>query len=558
VVTTNALGTVYGPDQTLATQALYGTAAVLASKATAPGIPGAIFSMLGNPALNDSDHTAFQAMVTGSVGSGVIASGTGANNTGIWAESGTNGRMLMVRAGMTAPGYCGSGTTVGTFATLSDPVYAGDDTIAFLGTLVKTGTVTVANNIGIWASTSGSLALVARIGDPASDASGSTSASSPVFAKLTQFALPEQGGIIVVATLQTGVGGATAANSQGIWAMDATGVLKRIIGTGDALTISGSARTVFSLTIFNAPATATGQTRHFNPLGDVICKAGFANGSSGVLRLEPTASGRYAATAVVLTKDPAPGIPGAIFSVLGNPIVTDSNHTAFQATVTGSATAGIIASGSAANNSGIWADSGTHGRMLIVRTGTTAPGYAGSGPAVGTFATLSDPVYADDDAVAFLGTLVKTGGVTVANNTGVWATASGSLALVARTGDPAPDASGSTSASSPVFAVFSQFVLPSRGGVIVFATLKTGVAGVVAANSQGIWAVDASGVLKQIIRTGAALTVNGSAKIVSSLMVFNAPAYPAGQTRHFNNSGDLIYKVIFSDSSSGVVQSVFP
>jgi len=215
---------------------------------------------------------------------------------------------------------------------------------------------------------------------------------------------------------------------------------------------------------------------------------------------------------------------------------------------------------------GIWADSGTNGHTLIVRTGsaTPAPGYAGSRTTVGTFATLSDPVYADDDSIAFLGTLVKTGTVAVANCTGIWATTSGSLALVARVGDPAPDASGTTFGSSPVFSVLTQYVLPNQGGVIILATLKAGTAlapaagGVVAANSQGIWAVDTTGVLKQIIRTGSGLTVNGSAKTVSSLTIFNTPAAATGQTRHFDNPGDLMFKATFTDGSAAIMQSVFP
>jgi len=50
-----------------------------------------------------------------------------------------------------------------------------------------------------------------------------------------------------------------------------------------------------------------------------------------------------------------------------------------------------------------------------------------------------------------------------ANNTGIWVSASGSLALVARVGDVAPDAAGAVSGSSPVFGTSPQFVLPEQG-----------------------------------------------------------------------------------------------
>lgn len=273
------------------------------------------------------------------------------------------------------------------------------------------------------------------------------------------------------------------------------------------------------------------------------------------------ATGAMFGTSVILaTKTAIPGMPGATFSALGNPAINDLDHTAFQATLTG--TSGGIAITST-NNSGIWADTGTNGRQLIARTGSSAPGYDSisplyTGSSVGVFGTLSDPVYANNDAVAFLGTLPVAGSVTSANKTGIWATTSGSLTLVARAGDPAPDASGSITANSPVFSSFSQFVLPDQGGVIFLATLVTGTGGVLATNNQGIWAVDTNGVLKQIIRTGSALTVNGSTKIISTVAIFNAPAASTGQARHFNSPGDLTYKVTFTDGVSGFVQSVFP
>ena len=67
-----------------------------------------------------------------------------------------------------------------------------------------------------------------------------------------------------------------------------------------------------------------------------------------------------------------------------------------------------------------------------------------------------------------------------------------------------------------------------------------------------------NGLLKEIICTGDGLTVNGSAKIISGLAIFNAPGSSTGQTRHFNNPGDLIYKATFTDGSTAFVESVFP
>ena len=267
-----------------------------------------------------------------------------------------------------------------------------------------------------------------------------------------------------------------------------------------------------------------------------------------------TALPMYGTTVLLDNKTAVPGIPNGSFKTFGIPVENDLDHIAFQATVTGS---GVFSTGGTANNSGIWAQSGTNGLGLIARTGSNAPGYDGITP-VGTFAVLSDPVYSGSDAVAFLGTLVTGSTITATNKTGIWATTSGTLALVARAGDFAPDMNGNSGPGSPVFSTFSQFVLPEQGGVVMAATLVSGTGGVVSANNQGIWAVDTSGVLKQVIRKGDALTFNGKAKTLAGLTIFNAPAASTGQTRHFNYPGDLLYTATFSDGTTGIVQTVFP
>jgi hypothetical protein len=64
--------------------------------------------------------------------------------------------------------------------------------------------------------------------------------------------------------------------------------------------------------------------------------------------------------------------------------------------------------------------------------------------------------------------------------------------------------------------------------------------------------------LKQVVRTGEGLTVNGVVKTITGLTIFNATRSSTGQTRHFNSAGDLIYKATFSDQTTGIVQTVFP
>jgi hypothetical protein len=275
VVSVNGLGTVYGPAQTLATLPLYGTTVLVSTKTAAPGIAGAIFSQFGNPAINNVDHQAFQATITGP---GINTS----NNSGIWADIGTNGLTLIARTASPAPDYTGT-ATVGTFATLSDPAYSNDDNLAFFGTLMTSGDVGQSNNSGIWATTSGTLALVARAGDSAPDGSGSTSASSPTFASFSQFVLPDQGGVVFLATLKASKT-VTSSNNLGIWAVDTDGILKQVVRTGNGISLNGVGKSITGLTVFTAPTASTGQTRDFNSAGDLLFKAALNDRSTSIIQ----------------------------------------------------------------------------------------------------------------------------------------------------------------------------------------------------------------------------------------------------------------------------------
>ena len=247
---------------------------------------------------------------------------------------------------------------------------------------------------------------------------------------------------------------------------------------------------------------------------------------------------------VAAKNDIAFGIPNARFNAFGNPAINEQGHSAFQATV--SAIPGTVVSVSAANNSGIWAEIGSSESALMVRTGTPAPGIAS-----GIFATLSDPVFNNNDGIAFYGTVkTGTGGIVTANAGGIWAITSGTVNLVARAQSQAPGC-----AVGVTFTTFSQFVLPDQGGVVVLANLGGGA---VTANNQGIWAVDTNGVLQLIVRKGDTQQINGASKVVSSLLIFAKTTASIGQSRSFNGPGDLMFKATFTDGSQAIEKVVFP
>jgi len=249
---------------------------------------------------------------------------------------------------------------------------------------------------------------------------------------------------------------------------------------------------------------------------------------------------------LVLSKfDPADGILNAIFSNSGTPAMNNNLGLAFQATVTGTGSStGDYTTG---NNSGIWADDNSGTRQLVVQIGTEAPGIPGA-----LFSVLSDPVYNNNNAVAFLGTLKIGTGDTVStpvnNSIGIWSNDGGTLHLVVRQAQSAPGCP-----NGEVFSSFSQFVLPDQGGVVLLGNLTSGFA--TTANNQGIWAVDKFGVLKLIVRKGD--TLDG--KTIQTLTFLSSVNQELGQTRSFAQSnGNLLYKVTFTDSSWGIYKVVFP
>jgi hypothetical protein len=194
--------------------------------------------------------------------------------------------------------------------------------------------------------------------------------------------------------------------------------------------------------------------------------------------------------------------------------------------------------------------SGSIGGSLgaLAQTGTTV--FDGSGtPIPGAFfTTLSDPVSGANGAVAFEGTIKGTG-ITVANNSGIWFAADGMTAdLLARSGT-------GTQALAPGgghWAKFKTMALPDDPlrGPIFIATLAVSAADAVTAkNNFGLWAVDSTGTLDLLLRTGE--TAGG--KIIGNFTaLIPAPGSP-GAANGYDSNGDIAAVVTFTDGSTETV-----
>ncbi len=180
---------------------------------------------------------------------------------------------------------------------------------------------------------------------------------------------------------------------------------------------------------------------------------------------------------------------------------------------------------------GIWV--GERTAAPLVRAGDAAPGVPDA-----RFASIGDPVSDGAGGVAFLAALeVGSGGVTSANNVGLWAAdAAGALRLGAREGDQAP--------GLPVGARFERIQPPalSAAGVLAFeADLARFFGGVNLDNFRTLWISDASGT-RLLARSGS-----------------QAPGQPPGTTFTFfgtpilNRVGELAFRAGLSGPSAATL-----
>ncbi len=165
--------------------------------------------------------------------------------------------------------------------------------------------------------------------------------------------------------------------------------------------------------------------------------------------------------------------------------LNDQGKTIFTATISGP---GI----NEAHTQGLFLDDPDNGLLLLGRSGQPAPEV---GPAA-RLAWFSSPTLNNAGQMVFIGTHRGDDGSELGQ--GVWTGTSGNFHLVARTGDPAPGVDA-TFSRLPA-ASFNSPLINGHGGVAFTANI-TGP-GVDESNDSGIWAQDADGHLRLVVREG--------------------------------------------------------
>jgi hypothetical protein len=239
-------------------------------------------------------------------------------------------------------------------------------------------------------------------------------------------------------------------------------------------------------------------------------------------------------TLVARTGEPAPGAPiGAMFSNLpigrslrGSPLLNSAGQTAFWAAITG---VGVDAS----NDTGIWSD-GSGSLASIVREGDQAVGTL-DGAKFGDFGQpgsnrqLGLELRLNSAGKTAFSAFLTGGNVNGTNDKGLWSSESGSLRLVARTGDPAPGMPTGVNFADMVFAGNPQL---NAAGQTAFSADLTGI-GVNGANGGSVW-LEESGTFNSIVQTGHSAPGTGRRFVDFSTPVLNS----AGQLAFTGEAGN--------------------
>lgn len=255
---------------------------VVNSHTPVPGQPNASFGTVGNPSINNAGQVAFTSYGT---------------SRAIWLDN--NGDLSMAaRVGDRAPN-----TPDGVqFTDFLYPLVSGSGSVTFHGRLSGPG-ISSMNDWGIWSYSAGEARLLVREGQQApgmpngvlfGHGNGDWSVWGQMNA-LGQYAFSSNL-----------IGPDMSSMGTSLWFADTQGVLRRVIGSGDTLTVaSGDIRTIAGVSAWGFSGGQDGMPSFFNDRGELAFLAFFTDGSQGVFVTsapEPAAAMLLAAGWIMLMR----------------------------------------------------------------------------------------------------------------------------------------------------------------------------------------------------------------------------------------------------------------
>ncbi len=482
-----------------------------------PGIQGLQFGRIDNPVINADGQVAFSVSF---INNGVFE----ADNRGIWVENSGVFR-LVARSGDTAP----STETGSVYNNIFNPLINDAGQVAFLSSLSGPG-IDFTNDFGIWSEGTGTSSLVAREGD----AIPGSATNETYFRLETVPSFGLSGQTSFVGRLFDPVLG--QANINGLW-LEEAGAVTQLARAGD--TVSGRGID-YTFTGFSTPRINSSGQLAFYALAGSIQNAPasesiwFANHGS--------------LTPIAVVGDQAPGTSaGTVFGspvpvfIISLPSLNDAGQVVFSSSLIG-------ADVNASNSSGIWSY-GTGALGLVIRSGTPAPGTDAS---FDTF-NLIRPLINSVGQIAFQGTLTGTD-VSDTNNSGIWLHSDGNINAIVREGQQAPG-----DESDLFFGDFADLTMNGAGQVAFLSSvLRSG-----STSLEGIWATDRNGSLTLVALEGDTFNVNSDPLIedlrtIKHVGMLTGSGGEDGLPTSFNDNGQLTFKLIFDDGTSGIFVAAIP
>jgi hypothetical protein len=473
-----------------------------------PRIPaGAVFTTFGLPAVDDARGVAFLAQWK----SGAV------KGAGIFAGAPVK---LIAAAGDDAPGVSGA-----IFKSFQDPLLAPGGGLAFYATLQGDG-VLASSDHGVWMTTGTGLALVLREGTSHKTLSGLSLRDGELLAAVTLLPLPD----LVSKTNDSVLLSVTPTSS------------KILLQEGAPITLDPNrpASPVKTLSLL-VPGEGSPAQGRMHGDGEAIVRVELQDKRLAILHIAPDGT----ITPRLQTGRLAP-IPGANASWTGFGIPALGREDA-GVVVKAELKGGVPVLVSPKNDSVLAFDAGLgDGFKFFAREGDPAPGGEDA-----IYAKFADPLLNDRGDVAFTAMLAGQG-VATKNKTGLWWGKPEAPGLATRLGAVAPDADGL--ATSARFSKFISLALPDGPGAAPIFVANVAGQGVTTKTNTGLWAVDPSGHLRQLLRTGD--LVEGQP--IVGLHALAGATGSLGAARGFNAVGTLTIRVLLPRGQQAILQIEIP
>lgn len=480
--------------------------------------PGVSFTTFHSFSINDAGDSVIQPVLTGP---GI----TGNNNQTIYSV--TTGNLELVASGGVQAPNAAPGQN---FEGFGVPVINESGKIAFAASLKNIG---ITNGLdSIYLDSAGNLELIALTGE---QAPGTTQGT--IFERFLGPLISDTGQV----TFRAFLDGPNSPNTDWGLFSYSNNNLRLVARNGVSVPSLGpdvtlKATSIVGTTLFPAISN-TGQivfSSEFQGSGvDGTNNHGIFSDLDGTLSL------------VVREGDSAPGTGGNLYFkdfFSGSLTVNDVGNVAFKS----------VLSDTNSDYFGIYSQ--PNGLLnLVARSGDFASG-------IGTgvfFQGFGNPEMNNTGQVAFKGFL-SGNGVGNTNDEGIFAESSSALDLIARKGDLAPDIGSGVLFGDLFDPLINDF------GQVAFNTELTGP-GVDNNNDRAIFATDSMGALRLVAREGDMLDFNPNPNVtdlktilfVSHVSGSSTGGINDGMASSFNNNGELIFWVRFTDGTEGIYKAQF-